>query len=88
MYAVHQPLQHKADVHQYGMLASSTPFVTGRRMTLLQGESIHSDGAVGLALVAQGPASTTPKVQAEYPGWEPLGKPYEITESVSFWRGC
>lgn len=88
MYVVHQLSQRKADLHQYGMLASSTPFVTGRRMTLLQGESIHSDGAVGFALVTQGHASHAPKVQAEYPGWEPLGKPYEITESVTLWRGC
>lgn len=49
-------------------------------MTLFHGKFIHSDGAVGVALINEGESSMAPKVQAEYPGWEPLGKPYEITE--------
>lgn len=39
-----------ADNFQLGLIASSTPFVTGRPVTLFQNHEIFSSGAVGLAL--------------------------------------
>ncbi|KAF8604551.1 hypothetical protein BDV93DRAFT_471477 [Ceratobasidium sp. AG-I] len=42
--------RHFPTASQSGLIASSTPFVTGRPFTLFKGASIFSDGAVGLAL--------------------------------------
>jgi small ligand-binding sensory domain FIST len=35
---------------KFGLLASSTPFLTGRPVTLFHNDNIYSEGAVGIAL--------------------------------------
>ncbi|KAG8806764.1 hypothetical protein FRC17_004821, partial [Serendipita sp. 399] len=53
----HFPETAKASnhLHLLGLFASSTPFITGRPFTLFESESIHSDGAVGVAIVGPKP---------------------------------
>jgi hypothetical protein len=36
-----------------GLIASSTPFITGRPFTLFENKRIHSTGAVGIALMGE-----------------------------------
>ena len=38
--------------HKVGLVAASTPFVTGRPFTLLHDQLVYSAGAVGLALIS------------------------------------
>ncbi|KAJ7459710.1 hypothetical protein FB451DRAFT_1045736 [Mycena latifolia] len=59
-----------------GLFAASTPFITGRPVTLFQGEKIYDSGAVGLAL-------RNPKANArvQFLGMKPLGSPMVVTQA-------
>ncbi|GBE85252.1 hypothetical protein BKA93DRAFT_903767 [Sparassis latifolia] len=60
-----------------GLIASSTPFVTGRPFTLFHGTSIYSSGAVGLYLAS----SARPRSYVEFPGLQKLTEPLTVTSS-------
>ncbi|KAJ3979996.1 hypothetical protein F5890DRAFT_1420476 [Lentinula detonsa] len=62
---------------QLGLLASSTPFITGRPVTLFHNQQILDKGAVGVAF-------TTPKtLKFNIPNdVQPLGSPLDVTEYV------
>lgn len=60
-----------------GLIASSTPFLTGRPHTLFYGKSVHSSGAVGLCVMSP----VQPSAHLLFPNLEPLTKPMFITES-------
>jgi len=60
-----------------GLFCSSTPFVTGRPYTLIHNGSVHSTGAVGIALSA-GPR---PALQTAYPGLRAITPPLKVTAS-------
>ncbi|KAI9436565.1 hypothetical protein H4582DRAFT_398424 [Lactarius indigo] len=62
---------------QLGLLASSTPFVTGRPYTIISNGSVKSSGAVGLALSA-GPR---PVSQTAFPGLRAITAPLTVTQS-------
>lgn len=64
-----------------GLFCSSTPFVTGRPYTLIHNGSVHSTGAVGIALSA-GPR---PALQTAYPGLRAITPPLKVTAYVSLW---
>jgi small ligand-binding sensory domain FIST len=61
-----------------GLIASSTPFITGRSVTLFQNDEIYSDGAVGLALT---PASSRsePSLRSMFPGLKAITSPLRVT---------
>ncbi|GAW09262.1 u3 snornp-associated protein cic1 utp30 family protein [Lentinula edodes] len=63
-------------VVQLGLLASSTPFITGRPVTLFHNQQILDSGAVGVAF-------TTPKsLHFDIPDdIQPLGDPLDVTGS-------
>ncbi|KAJ7758552.1 hypothetical protein DFH07DRAFT_818510 [Mycena maculata] len=59
-----------------GLFATPTPFITGRPITLFQGDKIHESGAVGVAL-------KHPKASArvQFLGMKPLCSPMVITQA-------
>ncbi|KAJ7071853.1 hypothetical protein B0H15DRAFT_793254 [Mycena belliarum] len=59
-----------------GLFAASTPFITGRPVTLFQGENIYDSGAVGLAL-------RNPKARAgvQFLGMKPISPPMVVTQA-------
>ncbi|KAJ7212274.1 hypothetical protein GGX14DRAFT_448494 [Mycena pura] len=59
-----------------GLFAASTPFITGRSVTLFENDKIHDSGAVGLAL-------RYPKANAkvQFVGMKPLCDPMVVTQS-------
>lgn len=63
---------------QLGLLASSTPFVTGRPFTLIHNDHIHSDGAVGFALSSPSSRSQ-PRLSLD--GWTPVGLPSIVSKA-------
>ena len=66
-------------ISKLGLIASSTPFVTGRPYTLLFNGSVKSSGAVGLAL-SGGPR---PVSQTAFPGLRAITKPLKVTRCVT-----
>jgi len=60
-----------------GLIASSTPFITGRPVTLFRNENVHSSGAVGIALTG----GDTPKSSIEFPGLRSITPPLLVTRS-------
>lgn len=65
---------------QIGLIASPTPFATGRPHTLLSGKNIYSDGAVGIATCRYPTKfNAAEDVQISYSGLEPLGGSLEVT---------
>ena len=65
---------------QIGLIASPTPFVTGRPHTLFSGKDIYSDGAVGIAICRAPKTFDAAKdLKVSYEGLEPLGGPLEVT---------
>jgi hypothetical protein len=60
------------------LIASSTPFLTGRPVTLFKGSSIFADGAVGLALFDQGSQQTTIEVE----NMQAVSPPMQVTQYV------
>jgi hypothetical protein len=65
---------------QLGFLASSTPFVTGRPVTLFHDGEIYSDGAIGIALQL----SLGHTLTIEFPGLVDLTPDLQITRYHSF----
>lgn len=67
---------------QLGILASSTPFVTGRPFTIIQNSSIHSDGAVGFALInSQAQPQSQAGPQLSMADWKPVGIPSVVSRA-------
>ncbi|KAG2130666.1 uncharacterized protein EDB93DRAFT_1179731 [Suillus bovinus] len=64
--------------HELGFLASSTPFITGRPVTLFHDGKIYSDGAVGIALQ---PSLGHTSLKVEFPGLVDLTPDLQITSS-------
>ncbi|KDQ62165.1 hypothetical protein JAAARDRAFT_189527 [Jaapia argillacea MUCL 33604] len=60
-----------------GLLASSTPFITGRPVTLFHNKNIYSSGAVGLALHG----GSAPAVDAHFHGLQPVSSTLTVTNS-------
>jgi small ligand-binding sensory domain FIST len=63
-----------------GLIAASTPFITGLPFTMLQGSTLVSSGAVGIAWPKI--LNTKFNLTAQYPGWEPMGSPHIVTQCV------
>ena len=70
--------EEKNHTFKLGLIASSTPFITGRPVTLFRNENVHSSGAVGFALTG----GTAPKSHIEFPGLKSITPPLIITRSV------
>ncbi|KAG1822641.1 uncharacterized protein BJ212DRAFT_1263735 [Suillus subaureus] len=64
--------------HEAGFLASSTPFITGRPVTLFHDGEIYSDGAIGIALQ---PSLGHTSLTVEFPGLVDLTPDLHITSS-------
>ncbi|KAG1763056.1 hypothetical protein EDD22DRAFT_889033 [Suillus occidentalis] len=64
--------------HELGFLASSTPFITGRPVTLFHDGEIYSDGAIGIALQL---SLGHPSLKVEFPGLVDLTPDLQITSS-------
>jgi len=60
-----------------GLVASSTPFVTGRPVTLFKNRDIYSSGAVGIALTG-----LAPKVRSVFPGLRAITERLTVTRYV------
>ncbi|KAI0722794.1 hypothetical protein C8Q76DRAFT_720344 [Earliella scabrosa] len=60
-----------------GLVATSTPFVTGRPYTLFHGDAIHSDGAVGVCLSSP----TRSETRSEFWGLEAITRPMLVTST-------
>lgn len=65
---------------QIGLIASPTPFATGRPHTLFSGKDIHSEGAVGIAICRYPKRFQSEKnLRMNYEGLQALGGPLEVT---------
>ncbi|KAG2131817.1 hypothetical protein DEU56DRAFT_813472 [Suillus clintonianus] len=64
--------------HELGFLAASTPFITGRPVTLFYDGEIYSDGAIGIALQ---PSMGHTSLTVEFPGLVDLTPDLRITSS-------
>ena len=60
-------------------MASSTPFITGRPVTLLYNHNIYESGAVGIALKMHEFKSKT-MARTEFMGTIPLSSPMTVTQ--------
>ncbi|PVF97624.1 hypothetical protein CPB86DRAFT_759770 [Serendipita vermifera] len=63
-----------------GLIASSTPFITGRPFTLYHNGSFHSSGALGIALFNPSPK---PRTDVRFSHLEPLGGPKTVSSASS-----
>ncbi|OCH91133.1 hypothetical protein OBBRIDRAFT_792643 [Obba rivulosa] len=70
-------LQRFPRAAKVGLLASSTPFVTGRPFTLFYGSAVHSSGAVGVCLTS----APAPHMSADFPGLQALTDPLQVTSA-------
>lgn len=61
---------------QLGLIASSTPFITGRPFTLFYDDYVYSSGAVGVGL--RGSIRSTPTVK--FHGLVPLSAPVKVSK--------
>ncbi|CAK5269792.1 unnamed protein product [Mycena citricolor] len=67
-------LSHFSGSSKLGLFALSTPFITGRPVTLFRNDAIFDSGAVGVAL------KTAPStVRTRFPGMSPLHTPMVVT---------
>ncbi|KAG1743215.1 uncharacterized protein EDB91DRAFT_1126270 [Suillus paluster] len=64
--------------NELGFLASSTPFITGRPVTLFHDGEVYSDGAIGIALQ---PSLGHTSLTVEFPGLVDLTPELQITSS-------
>lgn len=69
-------------MRQLGLLASSTPFVTGRPYSMIKGSSIHSDGAVGIAVCRYPARKDSDTLRINYEQLDPLGEALKVTSYV------
>lgn len=70
-------LQRFKSANKLGLIASSTPFITGRPVTLFQNDRIYSGGAVGLALTSE-PA---PQINSIFPGLVAITERFTVTNA-------
>ncbi|KAK2462768.1 hypothetical protein APHAL10511_005159 [Amanita phalloides] len=64
-----------------GLVASSTPFVTGRPFTLFRNQNIYDSGAVGIALRrSRIPSSNDFTTKISFAGLSPISKPMTVTQ--------
>ncbi|KAH7885163.1 hypothetical protein F5I97DRAFT_1340042 [Phlebopus sp. FC_14] len=66
--------------NKLSLIASSTPFLTGRPVTLFHNGQVHSDGAVGVALTSH-TASPPPAVDLAFPPLVALTPDVVVTSS-------
>ncbi|TFK69551.1 hypothetical protein BDN72DRAFT_840280 [Pluteus cervinus] len=75
----HEGLSNNLDTFsnatKLGLISASTPFVTGRPVTLFHNQSVYSSGAVGVALSGV----LRSKAQVDFTGLTPLSKPLTVT---------
>ncbi|KAI0316657.1 hypothetical protein OF83DRAFT_1059991 [Amylostereum chailletii] len=64
-----------------GMIAASTPFVTGRPYTLFHNTSVYSSGAVGIALSHHSSVDIPPHLRTDFPGLTPMTDVLTVTRS-------
>src|ERR1700722_3453330 len=64
-------------VLKVGLIASSTPFITGRPVTLFHNDKIYSSGAVGVALT--GLQKDTPRPRIDFPELMAISEGLTIT---------
>ncbi|KAF8468475.1 hypothetical protein JB92DRAFT_1998068 [Gautieria morchelliformis] len=70
-------LSHIPKADKLGLIASSTPFITGRPFTLFYDDRIYSSGAVGVGLrLPRRPTSTV-----NFHGLVPLSDPMKVSKS-------
>jgi hypothetical protein len=67
-----------------GLLASSTPFVTGKPVTMFYDGNVVQDGVLGVSLVVERdqkerPPTTATTTTVEYPTLTPLGPAMQVT---------
>ncbi|KAF8868647.1 hypothetical protein CPB85DRAFT_906012 [Mucidula mucida] len=67
------PIPHE----QLGLIATSTPFITGRPFTLFRINDLHDSGAVGLALINRPRLTST----LDFLGLSVLSEPMTVTQS-------
>ncbi|KAG6853824.1 hypothetical protein C0991_001070 [Blastosporella zonata] len=67
------------DVPTLGLIASSTPFITGRPVTLFHNGSIYDSGAVGIALTKPLLSGSTP-LKTAFRACVPISKPMVVTQ--------
>ncbi|KAF9410501.1 hypothetical protein BGZ94_001632 [Podila epigama] len=72
----------KAD--KVGLIASSTPFITGRPVTMFYNDQLVQDGVIGVSIVKNNATgndhnSTAPVSTVEYPSMSTLGPAMQIT---------
>jgi len=65
-------------VDHLGLIASSTPFVTGRPYTMLYGDKVYSSGAIGLAFKR----TIMPLPSVTYNGITPFSEEMRVTKSI------
>ncbi|KAG8949804.1 hypothetical protein FRC03_000240 [Tulasnella sp. 419] len=80
----HEGISASLDLHfpgvpKLGIIGSSTPFVTGRPFTLLQGTRAYSDGAVGIAICGY---DHGPRYHLGYEGLQRISDPYTVTSAT------
>ncbi|KAJ3567082.1 hypothetical protein NP233_g6595 [Leucocoprinus birnbaumii] len=71
---------HLPDVSKLGLLASSTPFITGRPVTLFKNREIFDSGAVGIAFRGKPSALTRPMFSVDFLDVRTLSEPMIITQ--------
>ncbi|KAJ7855889.1 hypothetical protein B0H14DRAFT_2753736 [Mycena olivaceomarginata] len=69
-------LAHFPAATKLGLFAASTPFITGRPVTLFKGDKIYESGAVGLAL-----RHPEAHARVQFLGMEPLCEPMLVTQA-------
>ncbi|KAF9359415.1 hypothetical protein BGX34_008357 [Mortierella sp. NVP85] len=72
------------EASKFGLLASSTPFVTGKPVTMFYDGDVVQDGVLGVSLVVEKdqkkrPPTTATTTTVEYPTLAPLGPAMQVT---------
>lgn len=73
---------HDALRSQLGLLASSTPFVTGRPVTLFHNQKVYETGAVGFAMKGE----LESRSRIEFRSVVPISGPMTVTRFVMLWN--
>ncbi|KAG0369183.1 hypothetical protein BGZ54_000114 [Gamsiella multidivaricata] len=83
---VHQFLEaldaSNLDASKVGLLASSTPFITGRPVTMFYDGKVVQDGVLGVSMIKDATrkdGDDTSRTSVEYPSLAPLGPAMQIT---------
>ncbi|KAF9193922.1 hypothetical protein BGZ51_001908 [Haplosporangium sp. Z 767] len=62
-----------------GLLASSTPFITGRPVTMFFDGQLVQDGVLGVSLIKEAVSNVENRTSVDYPSMAPLGPAMQIT---------